>query len=164
MTLLAPACRIDQLDLEAALASDSQTLELTRAPEAAPPGVRARLSLSEFAVARFTELQLRVALQTGQSLQGQGLSAEWVEGAEGVGESVSFTGPLWNELALSATASAVACAEAPCRVVLELAPRGSWQSDVSYPVRCRADATLLLERSERLPILADFELQLELIP
>ena len=170
--VLLAACRIDQLESASELGRPSEPLDLTREPAAAPPRIRTRLELSEFAVADFVELALRmrsmpafrVTVEAGQGFAGQGLSAEWVEGAEGVGESADFTGPLWNQIALHALPSALSCERGACSIVLELAPRGAWQSDVAYPLRYRAHATLLLERSERLPHDSDLDERLELAP
>ena len=158
------ACRIDQLESETVLTSDSVQLELTRQLGTPPPSVQAELQLSEFVQSHFAELQLHVALVAGQGLAGQGLFAVWSAGADGETEGTSFKGPLQNELTLHASPSGLTCLPGPCRVVLALEPRGSWQSDVAYPLRYEAYAVLTLERRDRLPEPSDLDLRLELMP
>ena len=165
VALWSSGCRIDRFETEAtSVATASQNLAITREPETPPPLGHAHVELSEFAVEHFVELELSVYVTSGQGLERQGLLAYWLGDVEAQPVRESFGGTLANSLVSHQVLTTVPCSTVPCRLTLELMPRGEWASDVSFPIQYEITATLELERRERLALDSDLTLSLELAP
>jgi hypothetical protein len=145
------------------LASASEVLSVTREPATPPPLVHVELELSEHAIEYFVALGLRLVVSSGQGLEGQGMLLAWSGDEGGEPARASFDGPLSSRLTSHLALTSVPCAAVPCRLTLELLPRGDWASDVSFAVEYLVDAELRIEQGRNAQS-TDVHLSLELVP
>ncbi len=158
-------CRFDRFERpEASYLGGGHDVATTREPMTAPPRLVVSIALSDFAVAHFIELQLDVAVESGQSLFEQGASGRWLDEGAGADFEVDFGEPASSALTLVSTLDAVPCDAGPCELEFELLPRGEWSSDVAFPIDYHARVSLELERRDRLALESDLEVSLEVLP
>jgi len=121
-----------------------QQLRTTREAGALPPSVYASLELSDAAVTRFLSLGLTVSVYSGESLDGEGLRAQWLGAPGGDPVRANFGGE-WSAMwSAYFSLDSNPCAAAPCVLNLELTPEGEWSSELGFPMEYEVIAGLVV--------------------
>jgi len=129
-------------------ASASQQLQTIRRAGAVPPTVYVSVELSARAVRRFRGLNLMLEVYSGESLEGQGMRAQWL-GEPGGGPSHGKFGGEWSaRWSEGLYLASSPCAAAPCVLNLELAPEGDWHSELGFAMDYDVVAVLELEGAD----------------
>jgi hypothetical protein len=121
-----------------------QELRITREAGAPPPTLYAQVALSDFAVARFYQLLLTLHVYSAESIEGQGLRAEWLGDFGGEPVRASFGGALSATWSAELPVTSNPCAEVPCALTLKLAPEGDWSNELSFVMQYEVQAELEL--------------------
>jgi hypothetical protein len=136
-------------------------LQAIRKAGALAPTVYVSVELSALAVRRFRGLDLMLYVYSSESLEGQGLRAQWL-GEPGGGPVHGDFGGEWSaSWSDGFYVASNPCAAAPCVLSLELAPEGDWHSELSFAVEYDVVAVLELEGadSSRLDSVMDVTLE-----
>jgi hypothetical protein len=136
-----------------------QKLRTTRQAGSAPATVQAAFELNDAAVAGLQWLDVSINVYSGESLDGQGLRAQWLGGPGGEPVHASFAGELSTTWSAGFAVASSFCAAGPCELRLELAPEGEWRSELSFPLEYEVYATLDLQGPSRFD--ASMQLTLE---
>jgi hypothetical protein len=137
---------------------------MTRKAGAAPANVHATVELSDVAVARFSSLALKVNVYSGESLDAQGLRAQWLGEPGGEPVRANFSGEWSATWSADLYVASAPCTAGPCTLNLELAPEGQWNSELSFAMEYDVVALLELQGNYYPQLDSALELSLEAQP
>jgi hypothetical protein len=149
---------------ETARTTASEHFQTTRKAGAPPAIVHASVELSELAATRFLALVLMVQVYSGESLDGQGLRAQWLGEPGGEPVRASFGGAWSTEWSTNMYVWSNPCAAAPCVLDLELAPEGEWSGELSFDMEYDVIALLELQPTDYTLLDGAMQLTLEARP
>jgi len=105
-----------------------------------------------------------VNVHSGESLEGQGLRAQWLGEPGGEPMRADFGGEWSTAWSENLYVWSNPCAAAPCVLNLELAPEGEWRSELSFDIEYDVIALLELQGADYSGVDTAMKLRLEASP